>query len=106
MAEKAKSVEQARNGTKETETQIAVEVGYKYRKWQEASLLLKAARIGHEAASEQFRVTTNKYREQAALIKDVLQSQAQSTETEFQYQQALSSYWSALADLRRAMGDE
>jgi len=106
VAEKAKAVEQARNGTLETETQIAVEIGGKYRKWQEASLLLKAARIGHEAASEQFRVTTNKYREQAALIKDVLQSQAQSTETEFQYQQALSSYWSALADLRRAMGDE
>jgi outer membrane protein TolC len=90
----------------ETETQIAVEVGSNYRKWQEAALLLKAARIGHEAANEQLRVTTNKYREQAVLIKDVLQSQAQSTETEFQYQQALSSYWSALADLRRSMGDE
>ena len=106
VAEKAKVEERARNGTVETETQIAVEVGSNYRKWHEAALLLKAARIGHEAANEQLRVTTNKYREQAVLIKDVLQSQAQSTETEFQYQQALSSYWSALADLRRSMGDE
>ena len=91
---------------RETESQIAVEVGAKYRKWQEAALLLKAARTGHEAAAEQFRVTGNKYKEQAALIKDLLQAQARSTETEFQYQQALSSYWSTLADLRRAMGDE
>jgi outer membrane protein TolC len=106
VAEKTKTVEQARNGAQETESQVAVEVGMKYRKWGEAALLLKAARIAHEAAAEQFRVTSNKYKEQAALIKDLLQAQARSTETEFQYQQALSGYWSALADLRRAMGEE
>jgi len=106
IAEKSKTVEQARNGAQETEAQIAVEVGMKYRKWQEAALLLKAARTGHEAATEQFRVTSSKYKEQAALVRDLLQAQARNTETEFQYQQALSSYWSALADLRRAMGDE
>jgi len=106
VAEKSKTVEQARNGARETEAQIAVEVGMKYRKWQEAALLLKATQTGHEAAVEQFRVTGNKYQEEAALVKDLLQAQARSAETEFQYQQALSSYWSALADLRRAMGDE
>jgi outer membrane protein TolC len=106
VAEKSKTVQQARNGLRETESQIAVEVGAKYRKWQEATLLLKATRTGHEAAAEQFRTTSNQYKEQAALIKDVLQAQARSTETEFQYQQALSAYWSAMAELRRAMGDE
>ena len=106
VAEKSKAIQQARNGSNETEAEVAVEVGMKYRKWQEAALLLKAARTGHEATTEQFRVTTNKYKEEAALIKDVLQAQARSTETEFHYQQALSSYWSSLADLRRAMGEE
>ena len=106
VAEKTKTVEQARIGVKETESQIAVEVGMKYRKWQESVLLLKAARTGHEAAAEQFRVTTNQYKEQAALIKDLLQAQARDTQAEYQYQQALSSYWSAFADLRRAMGEE
>jgi outer membrane protein TolC len=106
VVEKTKTVEQARNGTRETEAAIAVEVGMKYRKWHDAALLLKATRTGHEAASEQFRVTGNKYKEEAALIRDLLQAQARTAETEFQYQQALSSYWSALADLRRAMGEE
>ena len=106
VAEKSKTVEQARNGLRETESQVAVEIGAKYRKWQEAALLLKATRTGHQAATEQFRTTSNRYKEQAALLRDVLQAQARSTETEFQYQHALSSYWSALADLRRAMGDE
>jgi outer membrane protein TolC len=106
VAEKAKTLAQARNGAQETKEQITVEVGTQYRKWQEAALLLKAARTGHEAALEQFRVTTNRFKEQAALIRDLLQAQARSSEAAFQYQQALSSYWTALADLRRGMGDE
>ena len=106
VAEAAKTVEQARNGIQETESQVAVEVGAKYHKWQEASLLLEASRTAHEAAAEQFRVTGNKYKEQAALLKDLLQAQAQNSETNFHYQQALSSYWSAFAELRKAMGEE
>lgn len=106
VVEKSKTVEQARNGAQEAEAQVAVEVGLKYRKWQDATLLLKATRTGHEAAAEQFRVTSNKYQQQAALIKDLLQAQARSAETESEYQQALSSYGSALAELRRAIGDE
>lgn len=106
VAEKTRSLQQSRNGIQETESQIAVEVGMKYRKWKDSALLLKATRIGHEAAAEQFRVTSSKYGEQAALIKDVLQAQAHSSEADYQYQEALSSYWSAFADLRKAMGEE
>ena len=106
IAEKARTVIQARNGAAETEAQIAVEVGMKYRKWQEASLLLKATRTGHDAAVEQLRVTTDRYAVQAVLIRDLLQGQSRSSDAGFQYQQALSGYWSALADLRRALGDE
>ena len=106
VVEAAKTIEQARNGIQETESKIAVEIGAKYRKWHEASLLLQASRTAHEAATEQLRVTGNKYREQAALLKDLLQAQAQTSATNFQYQQALSSYWSAFAELRKAMGEE
>jgi outer membrane protein len=106
VVEATKTIEQTRNGIQETESQIAVEVGAKYRKWQEASLLLKASRTSHEAAVEQLRETGNKYKEQAALLRDLLQAQTQSSETNFQYQQALSSYWSAFAELRKAMGEE
>ena len=106
ISEKANTLAQAHNGAREAEAQIGVEVGSKYRKWKENALLLKATRTGHEAAVEEFRVTTNRYKEQAALVRDLLQAQARSSETAFQYQQALSSYWSSLADLRRAMGEE
>ena len=106
VSEKTKAIQQARNGSDETEAQITVEVGMKYRKWQDAALLLKAARTGDEAAVEQFRVVGNKYKEQAALVRDLLESQARSAEAGFKYQQAVSTYWSALADLRRAIGEE
>jgi outer membrane protein TolC len=106
VVEATKTIEQARNGIQETESKVAVEVGAKYRKWQEASLLLTASHTAHEAAAEQFRVTGNKYKEQAALLRDLLQAQTQSSETNFEYQQALSSYWSAFAELRKAMGEE
>jgi len=106
VREKSNTLAEAHNGAQEAESQVGVEVGQKYRKWKEAALLLKATRTGHEAAAEEFRVTSNKYKEQAALVKDLLQAQARSSETAFQYQQALSSYWSSLADLRRAMGEE
>ncbi len=106
VAEKTKTVEQARNGAAETESQIAVEVGMKYRKWHEDALLLKVARTQQEAYTERLRVVSTKYKEQAALIKDLLEAQARKSEADYQYQQALSSYWGALADLRRAMGEE
>ncbi len=106
IREKANEVQQARNGVGETESQIDVEVGATYRKWREAYLLLEAWRTAHEAAVERLRVTGNKYKEQAALLKDFLQAQARSSETNSDYQQALSSYWSALAELRKAMGEE
>jgi outer membrane protein len=106
VVEATKTIEQTHNEIQETESKVAVEVGANYRKWHDASLLLKASRTAHEAAAEQLRVTSNKYKQQAALLRDLLQAQAQSSETHFQYQQALSSYWSSFAELRKAMGEE
>jgi outer membrane protein TolC len=106
IAERARSVDQSGTSVLEVESRIAVEVGQKFRAWQDATLRLRAARATHAAAVEQLRVTTNRYGVQAVLVRDLLQAEARSTDTEFQYRQALSSYWSALAELRRAMGEE
>jgi outer membrane protein len=106
VAERTKAVEQARSGAQQARSQVAIEVGAKFRSWSEAALLVQATRTGFEAAREQLRVTTNKYKDEAALLKDLLQAEARSSETQSQYQQALSSYWGAMAELRRAMGDE
>jgi outer membrane protein TolC len=106
IAEKANTLEQAKNGVAETEAQISVEIGMRYRKWREALLLLKADRIDRDAAAEQLRVVTNKFQEQSSLVKDVLQAEARHSEVSYQYQQALSAYFAAEADLKKAMGEE
>ena len=106
VAERTKALEQASNGAQQTQSQVTIEVGASYRKWSEAALLVQAARTGYEAATEQVRETGDRYKLEAALLRDLLQAQARTTEAQFQYQQALSSYWSAAADLRRAIGDE
>jgi outer membrane protein TolC len=106
VAERARAVEQARHAAQQTQSQVAIEVGISHRKWREAALLVRAARTGYEAAREHLRVSTNRYRHEAAILRDLLQVQAQSTEAQSRYQQALSGYWSAMADLRRAMGEE
>ena len=106
VAEKRAAVEQAHNGAQQAHSQVAIDVGAKYRGWSEAALLVHAARTGAEAAREQLRVVADKYTNEAALLKDLLQAQSRSSEAEFQYQQALSTYWGAMADLRRAMGEE
>jgi outer membrane protein TolC len=106
VALKARAVDQARTGAQRARSQVALEVGVKYRRWNEAALLVAASRTEYEAAREQLRVIRNRYEEEAALLKDLLQAQARASETQFQHQQALSSYWGAMAELRRAMGDE
>jgi outer membrane protein TolC len=106
VAEKARGVEQARRSAEQTQSRVAVEVGVRYREWRQAALLLEATRTTSEAAREQLRVTADKYREEAALLKDLLDVQARSADADARHQGALSSYWSAMADLRRATGDE
>ena len=106
LEEKSRSVAQARNGVRETESTIAVEVGLNYRKRLEAQLLLKSAQMAQEAAEERLRVAKNKFQEQAVLVKDVLQAEAQWEESVYQHQRALAAYWQADAELRKAMGEE
>jgi len=106
VAEKVKAADQARAGARQTESSIEIEVGQTYRSWRDAALLVSAARAEHEAAREQLRVTAARYQEQAALLKDVLQLEARSAEADSQYQQALSSFWGARAELQRVMGEE
>jgi outer membrane protein TolC len=40
----------------------------------------------------------------AALLSDVLQTQATLADADYQYQQALLAYWTARADYEKAIG--
>jgi outer membrane protein TolC len=105
-AEKALQVVQARRALQEAEARARLEVGHAFRKLEEARMLVAAARLGHEAAQERLRVTATRQRVDAALIKDVLESQASESAANVQYERALSTFWTAKADFRSALGEE
>jgi outer membrane protein TolC len=49
---------------------------------------------------------TDKYKNQTALLKDVLQAQTELAQADTKYQEALTSFWTAKADFEKAIGEE
>ena len=106
LAEKEKTIEQAKNGLHEAESLVLIDVGDKFRKLQQTRQALVVAQLAQETAREALRVNTNKYKLTAALLSDVLQSQASLAEANRQYQQALLGYWTAKAEFEKSLGEE
>ena len=106
MADNRKTVEQANNGLHEAESLVLIDVSDKFRKLQRTRQALVVAQLAQETAREGLRVNTNKYKLTAALMSDVLQSQATLAEANHQYQQALLGYWTAKAEFEKALGEE
>ena len=106
LAEKSKTIDQAENSLKETEDQILIEVGDKFRRLQQTQEALRVARLNQDAEREALRVTQGRYKFESALLTEVLQSQAKVADANNQYQQALLSFWTAKAELEKALGQE
>jgi outer membrane protein TolC len=106
LAEKSRSVEQAQQTERETESAVLIEVNSKFRKLQQTHQLLAIGRLAEETALEQARVASNRYTARAALLKDVLHAQTELAEANHQYQQALLAFWAARADFEKAIGGD
>jgi outer membrane protein TolC len=104
LAEKERAIEQARNGLREAESLVLIEVGDKFRKFQQTRQALVVAQLTQETARENMRVSTTKYKLQAALLSDALQTQAALADADYQYQQALLAFWTAKAEYEKAIG--
>lgn len=104
LAEKEGAIEQARNGLREAESLVLIEVGDKFRKFQQTRQALVVAQLTQATARENMRVSTTKYKLQAALFSDVLQTQATLADADYQYQQALLTFWTAKAEYEKAIG--
>jgi len=106
LAEKDEAVAQAKNGLKETEDQVLIDVGDKLRKLQQSGQALRVARLAESSAKENLRVTTGRYKFQAVMLSDVLQSQASLAEATHDYQSALLAFWTAKAEFEKALGED
>ena len=101
-----RAVAQARLGAEEAQAQVELEVRTKARAVAEARAALDVAQLARETAEERLRVATDRYRVEAALLKDVLEAQTDMAHAVQLYQQALGSFWTARADFDQAVGDQ
>jgi outer membrane protein TolC len=86
ITERRKTLEQARNDLQHAEPQILLDVNTRFRTLQERRALLRVQQLAQEATQEKLRVMTQKYRQQAVLLQDVLQAQTTVADTTHQYQ--------------------
>ncbi len=100
------TLKQAQTAREETESLIRLEVETKYRKVRESRSLLQVARKNLAASQEKLRITRNRFQQQAALLKDMLEAQSKMTDARFKYQQALLNSWSVYAEWTRVLGQE
>jgi outer membrane protein TolC len=105
LAEIDNTIAQAKNGLKETEDQVLVDVGDKLRKLQLTGQALRVAKLAEDSAKENLRVSTGQYKFQAVLLSDVLKSQASLAAATNEYQRALSTFWIAKAEFEKALGE-
>lgn len=104
--EKDRTISQAENNLKETQSQILMQVNNQYRRLQETCQLIRVARLGQTAARANVQMVAYKYRLDAVLLKDVLQAQTSLANADYEYQQALLSFWTAKADFEKAIGED
>jgi outer membrane protein len=106
LASKSDIISQARMAVDEATSQIQVEVGLNFRKLEDARAQLKVANLALAADQEKVRVALDKYEQNAVLLKDVLQLKASLAEKTYKYQETLTTFWAARADLEKASGEK
>jgi outer membrane protein TolC len=105
LLSKSHIIEQAGAAIDETAAQIQLDVGNRYRKMDEARQQLRVATLSRDVAQERVRVGLNRYEEKSVMLKDVLQLQTSLAETSYKYLESLFAYWTARAELEKAMGE-
>ncbi len=106
IAEKKKSVIQATNRLDEAKSQVLIDVNSKIRELEEAAVLIDVTELEQTAAKESLRVVMNKYSVQDALLQQVLEAESSLEEKDSGHQKAILDYWTARAELDKAIGEE
>ena len=105
LVAKNHTIDQAEAGIDETAAQILLDVGNRYRKLEEARQQLRVATLSRDVSQERVRVGLNRYEQKAVMLKDLLQLQTSLAENSYKYSESLLAYWTARAELEKAMGE-
>jgi len=104
IAELKAATEQKATAEQDVEERVLLDVEDRFRKLEEARMLLDAQTEQRGAEQAKLREVTDGYNQKAALLADLMQQQAAVSEAEAQYQQALAGFWTARANFEKAIG--
>ena len=106
MDEKQRNIEQSQLNLTETQSQVVIDLDNRFRKLREARAGLKVAQLGQDAEKQKLQVVMEQYKQKAALLSTLQTEQANMAQAEAQYQQALSTFWSARSEFEKSLGED
>jgi len=106
IASKRKSIIKSKNNLREARSNVLIDVNEKIRSLEEATMLIDVSILDQNAARENLRVVMNKYKVDATLLQDVLEAESRLEDANSKYQKAVLDYWTARAELEKALGEQ
>src|ERR1700722_2625431 len=106
MDEKRRNIEQSHLNLTETQSQVVIDLDNRFRKLREARAGLKVAQLGEDAEKQKLQAVMEQYKQKAALLSTLQTEQADMAQAEAQYQQALSTFWSARSEFEKSLGED
>jgi outer membrane protein len=104
LAQLQRAHSQAQNSADDLASQVVLDVNSSFRKLEDTRDYLKVAELNRSAARAQLRVTMQAFRQQTALLKDLLSAQASLAQADDQYRQAVLAFWEARGNFEKAVG--
>jgi outer membrane protein TolC len=105
-AEKRVIEEQAKVGVSATERNVQLEVRNASRQLENTRRQLALSDATERAARQKLKEVQEQVKRQAALSRDLFQTQSDLASADSQQQQALAAFWKARADLKKAIGEK
>jgi outer membrane protein len=105
-AEKRVKEEQAKVGVAATERGVLLEVRNACRQLDNTRRQLALRDANERAARQKLKEVQEQVKREAALSRDLFQTQSDLASADSQQQQALTAFWKARADLKKAIGEE
>ena len=106
LAEKRVKEEQAKVAVSATERSVLMEARNAWRQVETSRRQLALTDATERAARQKLKEVQDQVKLQAALSKDLFSAQSELASADNQQQQALSAFWRARADLKKAIGEQ
>jgi outer membrane protein TolC len=106
ISQKTITENQSEAQLRDAQSKVLMDVNSRFRKIEESRVLIGVTQANRDAAQQRLREVTNKYEQEAVLLSEVLQQQANTASAMDQYEQALLGFWTARSDFEKSMGED